>query len=83
MVRHFAFAILLHASISNHCPSFTSITIAQSDDLERLEAKLKEPDAILEPQILDTLRRYVMKGGEPQTVVAVLSDNYAGKMPPI
>jgi len=49
-------------------------------DQERdaLEEVMRQPDAILEPQILDTLRRYVMRGGKPQTVVELLSDNYVG-----
>jgi hypothetical protein len=49
-----------------------------SNALAKLEAKLKQRDAVLEPKILESLRRYVMQGGKPQTVVEVLSENYVG-----
>ncbi len=47
-------------------------------ELNQLEQFLRQPDAIMEPNILDVLRRYVSDGGNPATVVEMLSDNYVG-----
>ena len=48
-------------------------------ELNQLEQFLQQPDAIMEPNILDVLRRYVSAGGEATVVVEMLSDNYVGK----
>jgi TH1 protein len=48
-------------------------------ELNQLEAFLRQPDAIMEPRILDVLRRYVSDGGTPMTVVEFLSENYVGE----
>ena len=48
-------------------------------ELNQLEQFLRQPDAIMEPNILDVLRRYVSDGGNPATVVEMLSDNYVGE----
>lgn len=50
----------------------------QVAELNQLEQFLRQPDAIMEPNILDVLRRYVSDGGNPATVVEMLSDNYVG-----
>mmetsp|Transcript_35814 Transcript_35814/g.91489 ORF Transcript_35814/g.91489 Transcript_35814/m.91489 type:complete len:357 (+) Transcript_35814:434-1504(+) len=52
--------------------------MGDNQQLGKLEGRLKQPDAILEPHILEALRRYVMRGGKPQTVVEALSESYAG-----
>lgn len=41
-----------------------------------LEAKLKEPDYILEPNCIETITEYVTFGGNPTIVVQFLSENY-------
>ncbi|KAK9822993.1 hypothetical protein WJX81_003185 [Elliptochloris bilobata] len=46
--------------------------------LNALEFFLRQPDAIMEANILDVLRRYVADGGQPPTVVEYLSENYVG-----
>jgi hypothetical protein len=47
-------------------------------ELNQLETLMRLPDAIMEPGILAVLRRYVSDGGNPATVVEMLSDNYHG-----
>jgi hypothetical protein len=47
-------------------------------ELNQLETLMSLPDAIMEPGILAVLRRYVSDGGNPATVVEMLSDNYHG-----
>ena len=48
----------------------------KSDTLESLRATLSSPDYIMEPTVLDTVRKYCGKGGEPPEVIELLSDNY-------
>jgi hypothetical protein len=46
--------------------------------LLELEKCLREKDAILERNTLQTLREYVAAGGKPATAIDLLSDNYRG-----
>lgn len=48
----------------------------KSDTLESLRATLSSPDYIMEPTVLDTVRKYCGKGGKPPEVIELLSDNY-------
>jgi hypothetical protein len=48
------------------------------EELNELEQFLRQEDAVMEPNILSVLRRYISDGGNPATVVEMLSDNYAG-----
>ena len=50
----------------------------QVAELNQLEQVLGAADAIMEPNILDTLKRYMKDGGNPATAVEMLSDGYAG-----
>ncbi|KAK9816978.1 hypothetical protein WJX72_007733 [[Myrmecia] bisecta] len=50
----------------------------KASELSQLEVFLQQPDAIMELNILDILRRYVSDGGNPATVVEMLSENYKG-----
>ena len=64
---------------------------AQQDEQEREREKLQaaklleceklftEPDSIMEPGILEVLRRYLELGGSPQNGVDFLIDKYVGK----
>ena len=47
-------------------------------ELNQLEQYMRQPDAVMEPTILDKLRQYVSGGGNPRDVVEMLSDNYVG-----
>eukprot|EP00959_Pyramimonas_sp_CCMP1952_P146784 3072418-Pyramimonas_sp.AAC.1 len=57
-------------------------------ELNELELAMSQNDAIMEPTILDTLRRYVAAGarslrspyssGKPQSAVELISENYRG-----
>jgi len=42
------------------------------------EAVMARNDAIMEPSILDTLRRYVAAGGKPTEAIGFISENYRG-----
>jgi len=48
----------------------------KSDTLESLRATLSSQDYIMEPTVLDTVRKYCGKGGKPPEVIELLSDNY-------
>lgn len=48
-------------------------------ELPLLEHLMRQPDAIMEPNITDVTRRYVMAGGQPSTLVEMLSDSYEGE----
>lgn len=48
-------------------------------ELNQLEQLLRQPDAVMEPGILENLRQYVAKGGSPRDVVEMLADNYVGE----
>jgi len=48
-------------------------------ELNQLEQLLRQPDAVMEPGILEKLRQYVAKGGSPRDVVEMLADNYVGE----
>lgn len=50
-------------------------------ELLRLEQIMRQPDSIVEPNILQVVREYIAKGGKPQTVLELLSDNYVGFAP--
>ena len=47
-------------------------------ELAALEGRLGAPDAILEPGVMELIRQYVGRGGQPQRVVEQLSDHYQG-----
>lgn len=46
--------------------------------LNELEAVLRQPDAVMEPNILKNLREYVVAQGHPQQAVEFLTENYVG-----
>ena len=47
--------------------------------LVKSELFLRAPDAVLEPDVLSVLRKYVREdGGKPKTAVEDLSDNFSG-----
>ena len=48
-------------------------------ELNQLEQFLRQPDAVMEPSILEKLRQYVARGGNPRDVVEMLTDNYVGE----
>lgn len=48
--------------------------------LAEIEAKLRAPDSILEPGVLDLLKEYLRAGGRPQSAIEDLSENYAGTL---
>lgn len=56
--------------------------MAQNDEagtvLSELESKLRAPDSILEPGVLDLLKDYLRAGGKPQAAIEDLSENYSG-----
>ena len=53
---------------------------ADSNALNALELKLQQQDAIMEPDVLSLLRKYVSPatGGNPSTAIEMLSENYVG-----
>lgn len=56
----------------------------QQDDkqeLPLLEHLMRQPDAIMEPNVTDVMRRYITAGGQPATAVELLSDSYEGASP--
>ena len=50
----------------------------KAEEVNALEAFLREDDAVMELSILSVLRRYISDRGNPATVVELLSDNYQG-----
>jgi len=46
--------------------------------LNELEATLRQPDAVMEPNILASLRDYVKAQGHPKHAVEILTENYVG-----
>ncbi len=54
----------------------------QQRRLNELEAQLRQPDAVMEPGIMDRLRDYVMANGHPQAAVEHLTDSYVGEPRP-
>lgn len=46
--------------------------------LNRMEQELRRKDAIMEPGVTDKLRQYVKAGGQPMTLIEMLSENYKG-----
>ena len=50
----------------------------KAEELNALEAFLREDDAVMELNILTVLKRYISDRGNPATVVELLSDNYQG-----
>ena len=51
----------------------------KAEELNALEAFLREDDAVMELNILSVLKRYISDKGNPSTVVELLSDNYHGE----
>ncbi|BDA42837.1 Negative elongation factor D [Coccomyxa sp. Obi] len=50
----------------------------QVEELNQLEEFLRQPDAVMEPNILSVLRRYISDKGRPADAVEMLCDSYAG-----
>lgn len=50
----------------------------QVEELNQLEIFLRQPDAVMEPNILSVLRRYISDKGRPADAVEMLCDSYAG-----
>lgn len=64
------------------CNTVEAGTAAQPDPsskLNELEAFLRQPDAVMEPNIMEHLREYVMANGHPQQAVEYLTDSYVGE----
>ncbi|KAL4427705.1 hypothetical protein ABPG75_001794 [Micractinium tetrahymenae] len=55
-----------------------AVAAEQQRRLNELEAQLRQPDAVMEPGIMDRLRDYVMANGHPQAAVEHLTDSYVG-----
>ena len=51
----------------------------QAAKLLECEKLFTEPDSIMEPGILEVLKRYLELGGSPQNGVDFLIDKYVGK----
>lgn len=47
----------------------------------QLEGFLRGKDAIMEPNVMQVVGKYVQAGGKPQQVIEDLSENYEGSMP--
>ncbi len=52
----------------------------QAAKLLECEKLFTQPDSIMEPGILEVLRRYLELGGSPQNGVDFLIDKYVGKL---
>eukprot|EP00887_Chlorella_sp_A99_P003095 scaffold9.g3095.t1 len=50
----------------------------EASKLNELEAFLRQPDAVMEPDILGRLREYVLARGNPKQAVEHLTDSYVG-----
>eukprot|EP00208_Stichococcus_sp_RCC1054_P007334 CAMPEP_0206143588 /NCGR_PEP_ID=MMETSP1473-20131121/21097_1 /ASSEMBLY_ACC=CAM_ASM_001109 /TAXON_ID=1461547 /ORGANISM="Stichococcus sp, Strain RCC1054" /LENGTH=254 /DNA_ID=CAMNT_0053539063 /DNA_START=124 /DNA_END=885 /DNA_ORIENTATION=+ len=50
----------------------------QSQQLSALESIFRQPDAVMEPNIFDTLCQYVAAHGQPRTAIELLCENYVG-----
>lgn len=50
------------------------------EELNQLEDFLRQPDAVMEPNILSVLRRYISDKGRPADAVEMLCDSYAGSL---
>jgi hypothetical protein len=48
--------------------------------LNRLEAFLRQPDAVMEPGVTERLREYVLAEGHPQQAVEFLTEGYVGEL---
>lgn len=48
------------------------------NDLNHYKSILQHTDAILEEDVLKTLKNFLMKGGKPQEVIKFLSEGYRG-----
>jgi hypothetical protein len=51
----------------------------QQQQLNELEAVLRQADAVMEPDIMDRLRQYVVANGHPQAAVEYLTESYVGE----
>ena len=62
-------------------PPGTSVSFAEppgESKLLDLERTLAAKDAVMEPEVLATLRDYVANGGKPAAAIELLSENYRG-----
>ena len=62
-------------------PPGTSVSFAEppgESKLLALERTLAAKDAVMEPEVLATLRDYVANGGKPAAAIELLSENYRG-----
>lgn len=50
----------------------------ESEQLSQLEQVFRQPDAVMEPNIFDTLCQYVAAHGKPRTAIELLCENYVG-----
>ena len=67
------FCLQLISSYDPHLQEWDQVT-----ELNQLEQFLRQPDAVMEPNIMEKLRQYVAKGGSPRDVVEMLTDSYLG-----
>ncbi|CAG9461519.1 unnamed protein product [Pedinophyceae sp. YPF-701] len=47
-------------------------------DLLHLENQMRQADFVMDPQVIQTLREYLRKGGKPEIAIELLADSYAG-----
>ena len=64
-------------------PSLQEAAADEANTVNFLEQKLRQQDAVMEPDVWNTLKRYVnpATGGNPQTAVELLSEHYVGESP--
>lgn len=53
----------------------------ESQQLSQLEQIFRQPDAVMEPNIFDTLCQYLAAHGKPRTAIELLCENYVGERP--
>lgn len=51
----------------------------ESEQLSQLEQIFRQPDAVMEPNIFDTVVQYVAAHGKPRTAIELLCENYVGE----
>lgn len=50
----------------------------ESQQLSQLEQVFRQPDAVMEPNVFETLCQYVAAHGKPRTAIELLCENYVG-----
>jgi hypothetical protein len=52
------------------------------EELLALEARMRAPDAIMEPGIGEAVGQYIRAGGKPEEVIESLNTSYEGERSP-